>query len=182
MLHLCFCAGLRVTELVTSPLSAVIWQPTPSIHIEGKGRRHRVLPLWKQTAEDLQGWLAVRGPVSTPALFVSSQGRTMTRVGFAYVLSKHVQRAAQTCPSLVGKSVSPHVLRHTCAMILFQATGDLRKVSLWLGHANMQTTEVYLRADPSEKLEAIESVIPPSLRRGQFSVPDRLIEILRGQS
>ena len=182
MLHLCFCAGLRVTELVTSPLTAVTWQPTPSIHIEGKGRRHRVLPLWKQTAEDLQTWLAVRGEVSTPALFVNAQGRTMTRVGFTYVLTKHVQRATHNCPSLVGKTVSPHVLRHTCAMILFQATGDLRKVSLWLGHANMQTTEVYLRADPSEKLEAIESVVPPSLRRGQFSVPDRLIAILRGQS
>jgi integrase/recombinase XerD len=182
MLHLCFCAGLRVTELVTSPLTAVTWHPTPSIHIEGKGRRHRVLPLWKQTAEDLQAWLAVRGEVSTPALFVNAQGRTMTRVGFAYVLTKHVQRATHNCPSLVGKTVSPHVLRHTCAMILFQATGDLRKVSLWLGHANMQTTEVYLRADPSEKLEAIESVVPPSLRRGQFSVPDRLMEILRGQS
>ena len=182
MLHLCFCAGLRVTELVTSPLTAVTWHPTPSIHIAGKGRRHRVLPLWKQTAEDLQVWLAVRGEVSTPALFVNAQGRTMTRVGFTYVLTKHVQRATHYCPSLVGKTVSPHVLRHTCAMILFQATGDLRKVSLWLGHANMQTTEVYLRADPSEKLEAIESVVPPSLRRGQFSVPDRLIAILRGQS
>jgi len=182
MLHLCFCAGLRVTELVTSPLTAVTWHPTPSIHIAGKGRRHRVLPLWKQTAEDLQAWLAVRGEVSTPALFVNAQGRTMTRVGFAYLLTKHVQRATHNCPSLVGKTVSPHVLRHTCAMILFQATGDLRKVSLWLGHANMQTTEVYLRADPSEKLEAIESVVPPSLRRGQFSVPDRLIAILRGQS
>jgi len=182
MLHPCFCAGLRVTELVTSPLTAVTWQPTPSIHIEGRGRRHRVLPLWKQTAEDLQAWLAVRGEVSTPARFVNAQGRTMTRVGFAYVLTKHVQRAMHNCPSLVGKTVSPHVLRHTCAMILFQATGDLRKVSLWLGHANMQTTEVYLRADPSEKLEAIESVVPPSLRRGQFSVPDRLIAILRGQA
>jgi integrase/recombinase XerD len=182
MLHLCFCAGLRVSELVTSPLTALTWQPTPSIHIEGKGRRHRVLPLWKQTADDLQAWLAVRGQGSTPALFVSAQGRPMTRVGFAYVLTKHVQRAAQNCPSLVSKSVSPHVLRHTCALILFQATGDLRKVSLWLGHANMQTTEMSLRADPSEKLEAIESVIPPSLRRGQFTVPDRLIAILRGQT
>jgi integrase/recombinase XerD len=182
MLHLCFCAGLRVTELVTSPLTAVTWHPTPSIHIAGKGRRHRVLPLWKQTAEDLQAWLAVRGEVSTPALFVNAQGRTMTRVGFTYVLTKHVQRATHNCPSLVGKTVSPHVLRHTCAMILFQATGDLRKVSLWLGHAHMQTTEVYLRADPSEKLEAIESVVPPSLRRGQFSVPDRLIALLRGQA
>ena len=182
MIHLCFAAALRVSELITAPMTALSWQPTLSIHIEGKGRRHRVLPLWQQTGEDLQAWLAIRGQVSTPALFVSSQRRPMTRVGFTYVLTKHVQRAAQHCPSLVGKSVSPHVLRHTCAMILFQATGDLRKVSLWLGHANMQTTEVYLRADPSEKLEAIESVIPPSLRRGQFTVPDRLIAILRGQA
>jgi integrase/recombinase XerD len=53
-------------------------------------------------------------------------------------------------------------------MVILQATGDLRKVSLWLGHVNMQTTEVYLRADPTEKIEALESIMPPALRRGQF--------------
>jgi integrase/recombinase XerD len=62
-----------------------------------------------------------------------------------------------------------------------QATGDLRKVSLWLGHAEMQTTEVYLRADPTDTLEAIETVIPPPLRRGRFTVPDKLIASLRGE-
>lgn len=67
-------------------------------------------------------------------------------------------------------------------MMIYQATGDLRKVALWLGHAHMQTTEIYLRADPTEKLNAIEAVVPPSLRRGQFTVPDRLIAALRGQS
>jgi len=181
MLHLCFAAGLRVSELLALPLAAVTWQPPPSIHVQGKGRRHRVLPLWKQTAEDVRAWLAVRGNTPVPELFFSVQGGAMTRVGFTYVLRKYVQRAVQACPSLLGKQVSPHVLRHTCAMMLYQATGDLRKVSLWLGHADMQTTEVYLRADPCEKLEAIESVIPPSLRRGQFTVPDRLIAMLRGQ-
>jgi integrase/recombinase XerD len=65
-------------------------------------------------------------------------------------------------------------------MMILQATGDLRKVSLWLGHAAMQTTEVYLRADPTDKLEAIEAVIPPTLRRGRFTVPDKLIASLRG--
>jgi integrase/recombinase XerD len=63
---------------------------------------------------------------------------------------------------------------------IFQATGDLRKVSLWLGHAHMQTTEIYLRADPMEKIEAIEAVTPPALRRGRFTVPDKLIASLRG--
>ena len=75
--------------------------------------------------------------------------------------------------------MSPHVLRHTCAMVLFRATGDLRKVSLWLGHSQMQTTEVYLRADPMEKIEAIEGMTPLRLKRGRFSVPDQLIASLQ---
>jgi integrase/recombinase XerD len=104
----------------------------------------------------------------------------MTRVGFTYILRKHVSSAAKTCPSLREKRVSPHVLRHSCAMMIYQATGDLRKVSLWLGHAQMQTTEIYLRADPVEKIEIIEAVTPPSLRRGRFNVPDKLIASLRG--
>ena len=181
MLHVCFAAGLRVAELLTLPLTALTWQPTPTIHIQGKGRRHRALPLWQQTAKDVRAWLAVRGVVAVPELFVSAQGRAMTRMGFTYLLRKYVQRAAPACPSLHGKHVSPHVLRHTCAMMIYQATGDLRKVSLWLGHADMQATEVYVRADPTEKLDAIEAVIPPSLRRGQFTVPDRLIAMLHGQ-
>jgi integrase/recombinase XerD len=89
--------------------------------------------------------------------------------------------AAQGCPSLHEKHVAPHVLRHTCAMIILQATGDLRKVSLWLGHADMQTTEVYLRADPTEKIAALEAVMPPALRRGAFTVPDKLIALLQGK-
>ena len=181
MLHVCFAAGLRVAELLTLPLTALTWQPTPTLHIQGKGRRHRALPLWQHTAEDVRAWLAVRGHVAVPELFISHQGRAMTRVGFTYLLHKYVQQAAQVCPSLQGQHVSPHVLRHTCAMMIYQATGDLRKVSLWLGHADLQATEVYVRADPTEKLDAIEAVIPPELRRGQFTVPDRLIAMLRDQ-
>lgn len=64
-------------------------------------------------------------------------------------------------------------------MMIYQATGDLRKVALWLGHVSMQTAEIYLQADPMEKLEAIESVVPPSLKRGRFTAPDRLIAKLR---
>jgi site-specific recombinase XerD len=181
MLHVCFAAGLRVYELVTLPLTALIWQPTATISIQGKGRRHRSLPLWKQTADDVRAWLAVRGETTVPELFISTHGRALTRVGFTHLLRKYVQRAAQDCPSIRGKRVSPHVLRHTCAMMMYQATGDLRKVSLWLGHADMQATEVYVRADPTEKLDALDAVIPPSLRRGQFTVPDRLIAMLHGQ-
>jgi len=65
-------------------------------------------------------------------------------------------------------------------MMILQATGDLRKVSLWLGHADMQTTEMYLRADPTDKLDAIEWVVPPELKRGRFRAPDKLIASLHG--
>lgn len=95
------------------------------------------------------------------------------------LLHKHAQAAGAGCISLCGKPISPHSIRHGCAMVLFQATGDLRKVSLWLGHANMQTTEIYLRADPMEKIRAIEGVTPPRLKPGRFTVPDKLIASLQ---
>ena len=102
----------------------------------------------------------------------------MTRAGFEYVLEKHVRAPRQRCPSLEGRSVSPHQLRHSCAVLMLQATRDIRKVALWLGHADVRTTEVYLRMDPSEKLEAVEAVLPPGLRRGRFKAPDALIASL----
>lgn len=175
-----FAAGLRVSELLTLPLTAVTFHPAPAVQVHGKGRRERALPLWKQAADDLRAWVAVRGDVAIPELFPSAQGRAMTRVGFTHVLRKYVGIAAQTCPSLTEKQVTPHVLRHTCTMLILQATGDVRKVSLWLGHAQMQTTEAYLRADPTDKLAALEAVMPPALRRGHFTVPDKLIASLHG--
>ena len=149
MLHLCFAAGLRVSELVSLPLKALNFYPTPSVYIMGKGRKERTLPLWKETAVDLREWLAVRGETSACELFLNARGRPMTRSGFEYILQKHVKTAAQTCESLQKKGISPHVLRHTSAILVLQATGDIRKVALWLGHDDIQTTEVYLRADPT---------------------------------
>ncbi len=113
-----------------------------------------------------------------PELFVNAEGAPMTRAGFEYVLEKHARAAAETCPSLRDRSISPHQLRHSCAVIMLQATHDIRKVALWLGHADIRTTEVYLRMDPSEKLEAVEAVVPPELRRGRFRAPDALITSL----
>ncbi len=171
MMHLCFAAGLRVSELVGAMLANLSLQRV----VEGKGRKERCLPLWKETAADLRAWLVLRGPVRVPELFVNAEGAPMTRAGFEYVLDKHARTAAGTCPSLRGRSISPHQLRHSCAVIMLQATHDIRKVALWLGHADIRTTEIYLRMDPSEKLEA---VVPPELRRGRFKAPDALIASL----
>jgi integrase/recombinase XerD len=166
MLHLCFAAGLRVSELVAVPLENLSLRRPASILIRGKGRKERSLPLWKETTADLRAWLAVRGAVRASELFVNAEGAPMTRAGFEYVLDKHRRAAAKACPSLAGRSVSPHQLRHSCAVIMLQATRDIRKVALWLGHADIRTTEIYLRMDATEKLEAVEAVLPPELRRG----------------
>jgi site-specific recombinase XerD len=181
MIHLCFAAGLRVSELVTLPLASVTLHSDPSARVLGKGRKERCLPLWKQTAADLRAWVRVRGQGPPPELFVNARGAPLTRAGFAYVLRKHARAAAPACPSLQAKRVTPHTLRHSCAMTILQATGDLRKVSLWLGHADMQTTQVYLRADPTEKLTTVGALALPALRRGRFRAPDKLIATLMGR-
>jgi site-specific recombinase XerD len=177
MLHLAFAAGMRVSELVGLRLDQID-RSLSTVHIIGKGRRERVLPLWKETATAVKAWLKVRPASNVPELFLNARGQAMTRSGFEYVLAKHVATASRAAPSIAGKSVSPHVLRHTCAMHTLQATRDVRKVSLWLGHASLQSTEVYLRADPTEKLEALAAMAPPMLKPGRFRAPDKLMAML----
>ncbi len=179
MLHLAFAAGLRVSELVGLRLNELELQPQPTILVHGKGRRERVLPLWKETAIALRGWLAVRNEGQSAELFLNARGEAMTRSGFEYILAKHVKTATLKQPTLEKKRISPHVLRHSCALHTLQATRDVRKVALWLGHASLQSTEMYLRADPTEKLEALSAGVPPNLRRGRFRAPDKLLSLLQ---
>jgi site-specific recombinase XerD len=178
MLHLAFAAGMRVSELVGLRLDQIDRQGLATVHILGKGRRERVLPLWKETAVAVKAWLKVRPASTAPELFLNARGQAMTRSGFEYILTKHVATASRAVSSITGKHVSPHVLRHTCAMHTLQATRDVRKVSLWLGHAGLQSTEVYLRADPTEKLEALNAMTPPTLKPGRFRAPDKLLAML----
>jgi integrase/recombinase XerD len=178
MLHLAFAAGLRVSELVGLRVDQIDRQTMSSLHVIGKGRRERVLPLWKETAAVVKAWLKVRPASSAPELFLNARAQAMTRSGFEYILAKHVATATRAAPSIAAKGVSPHVLRHTCAMHTLQATRDVRKVSLWLGHASLQSTEVYLRADPTEKLEALAAMTPPMLKPGRFRAPDKLLAML----
>jgi integrase/recombinase XerD len=181
MLHVAYAAGLRVSELVGLRLDNLAFDPTLSIHVLGKGRRERALPLWRETATVLRAWLALRPAGQATEVFLNARGTAMTRSGFEYILEKHVRTAAQHCPSLSTKCISPHCLRHSCAMTILQSTGDIRKVALWLGHASTQTTEIYLRADTATLLEVLNTTPPPTLRKGQFRPPDQLIALLRAQ-
>jgi len=180
LLHLAVTSGARVSELVSLRLGDVTFRGNyVDLYVRGKGRKQRVLTLWKAVADSVRAWLAVRGNVAVPELFVNARHGAMTRGGAAHVLGKHLTVAREMCSSLTNKRVSPHVLRHTCAMTTLQATRDIRKVALWLGHASTQTSEIYLRDDPAEKLETLEAIVPPSLRKGSFTPPDKLMALLK---
>lgn len=181
MLHVSVTAGLRVSELVGLRLDDVVFSSRyVDLRVRGKGRKERVLTLWKVVADSVRAWLAVRGEAPVPELFLNARGCEMTRAGFAYLLHQHAVTARAKCPVLRAKRISPHVLRHTCALNVLQATGDIRQVALWLGHESTQTTEEYLRVDVTQRIGTLKAVTPPRLRPGTFRPTDALIASLRG--
>jgi integrase/recombinase XerD len=123
MLHLCFSAGLRVSELVNLPINAIEWQPSPNVRIMGKGRRERLLHSGSRLAWICaRGWrCAVRRRRRSCSLMRA--GQPLTRSGFEYILNKYVQTAAERYPVLKQRHISPHSLRHSAAMMVLQATG-----------------------------------------------------------
>ncbi len=180
MLHLTYAGGLRVSEAVQLEVRDINPPSIDEVRILGKGRKNRTLPLWKETRLVLREWLNARPTVDDPALFVNARGTRMTRFGFGQRLAVHAEVAAHRSPSLRSKSVTPHVLRHSCAMHTLEATGDIRRVSLWLGHSTIESTEMYLHVDPAEKMDILAATTPPKVKKGRFDgVSDRLLVVLQ---
>ncbi|MXY34449.1 MAG: tyrosine-type recombinase/integrase, partial [Boseongicola sp. SB0664_bin_43] len=180
MLHLAYAAGLRASELVGVVLEDLGQPGLDTVRIMGKGRKERVLPLWKETTQVIRDWLQVRPEVADRHLFLNARGKAISRHGFAHRLTLHAKTAATTAPSIADKRVFPHILRHSCAVNTLEATGDIRKVSLWLGHAGIQSTEIYLRTDPVGKLGILSGNTPPAIAKGAFKdAPDRLLAVLQ---
>jgi site-specific recombinase XerD len=178
--HLAVAGGLRVSELIGLRVDDVTFRGRyADVLVHGKGRKERALPLWKEVGDSLRAWLAVRGKPSAPEFFLNARDEPLSRSGVSCILRKHKVAAAASCPSLDGRRVSPHVLRHSCAINVLRSTRDIRKVALWLGHERIETSEIYVDGDPSEKLELLKVVVPPTLRPGKFRPPDALIASLR---
>jgi len=182
MLLVAVTGGLRVSELLNLRMNDLTFRDKRlDLLIRGKGSKERVLTLWKTVGDTVRAWLTVRPEAKTAEVFLNARGGPMSRDGFAYLVTKYAQEATRECPSLAKKTISPHTLRHTCAINTLRATQDIRKVALWLGHSSTQSTEIYLRADPTERLEVLDSLVPPDFKRGHFSPPDKLIELLKGE-
>lgn len=170
--------GLRVSELVGLTIADLRLGSPPHVRCHGKGRKDRVTPLTTQTVATMRPWLSERvGNVGDP-LFPTRQNGPLSTDAIQWLLAKHVRTAAEHCPSLRVKRVTPHVLRHTCAMNLLQNGVDTSIIALWLGHESVQTTQTYLHADLTLKEQALTRTTPPNTAPGRYHPPDRLLAFL----
>ena len=115
-------------------------------------------------------------PVSP--LFPSRRGTRLSRDAVEKLIDKHATAAQQRCPSLVTKTVTPHTLRHSCAMELLRAGVDSSVIALWLGHESIQSTQMYLHADMTIKQRALDRTTPPGVQPGRYHAPDVLLAFL----
>jgi integrase/recombinase XerD len=180
MLMLAAQTGLRASELVGLKVADVHLGTGAHVNCIGKGRKQRITPLTKTTTRMLRAWLAERGGNPDDPLFPTTQGRTLSRDALEQRLAKHVAAAARGCPSIAGKNVTPHVLRHTAAMRLLRAGIDTTVIALWLGHEQIETTQIYLHADLEIKERALARTAPPNGKPGRYKPPDELLAFLEG--
>jgi site-specific recombinase XerD len=173
--------GLRVSELTGLTCADAVCGTGAHVRCTGKGRRERITPLTKPLARELARWLTERHATFEESLFPTARGDRLSNDAVQRLLAKHLAVAAKTCPSLATKHVTPHTLRHSCAMNLLQAGIDTSSISLWLGHANTRSTQAYLHADLTMKERALALTAPPqgSTRPAKrYRPPDRLLAFL----
>jgi integrase/recombinase XerD len=170
--------GLRASELVGLRCGDVVLGTGAHIRCLGKGRKERCTPLRRDTAKALQTWLKERRGDADQPLFPSIRGDRLSRDALEHLVRKHCLVAARSCPSLAGKRVSPHTLRHSTAMELLQHGVDQSVIALWLGHESVETTQMYLHADMRLKEKALSRVAAPTASPGRFRPDDQLLAFL----
>jgi integrase/recombinase XerD len=178
LLALAIQTGLRVSELTHVTIADIELGPGAHVRCHGKGRKDRATPLTRQTIALLRQWMKERSGAPTDPVFPTSQGRRLSVDAVQWLVAKHTEIAAQTQPSLTTKIVSPHVLRHTCAMNLLEAGVDSAVIALWLGHESSQTTQIYVHASMALKENALARTAPLNTKRGRYRAPDKLLGFL----
>lgn len=170
--------GARVSEVISLCIGDLDLVHGASIRIRGKGRKERATPLWRSTVRLLREWLKRINRAPEAPLFPNRNGRAMSRSGVEQRLRVAVTTAQEGCPSLRGRRISPHTIRHTTAMHLLQSGVDLSVIALWLGHESPATTHRYLEADLEMKERALQSLQEPSTGRQRFRATDQLLTFL----
>ena len=170
--------GLRASELIGLRVSDVHVSTGAHVSCMGKGRKLRITPITSGMVALLRVWLTERAGHPAEPLFVTRLGTSLSRDAVEHRLAKYVQIAIGTCPSLGRKAVSMHVLRHTAAMRLLRAGIETSVIALWLGHEQVETTQIYLHADMGIKERALATTAPPVATPGRFRPTDKLLAFL----
>ncbi len=167
--------GLRVSELVNLAPTDLTFGTGAHLRCVGKGRKQRAVPLTAHTQQTLTSWLDEHpnGPV-----FSRRDNQPLSRDAIRRIVTRHAGTATLTCHGLATKNITPHVMRHTCAMQLLRAGVDIAVIALILGHANVSTTQTYLQADHQIKQRAIARIKPPNTKPGNYKPPDALLAFL----
>jgi len=172
--------GLRLSEMTGLQRQDVVLTGTGAhVRVLGKGRKERCTPLTKQTAAVLKAWMREPSKADTATLFPNARGGRLSRDGVQYILSTHIARACETCPSLKEKRVTPHSLRHSAAMALLHAGVDRAMIALWLGHESVETTQMYLHANLALKEKILSNAVMPEGTPGCYRPDDELLSFLR---
>lgn len=178
LLCLAIQTGLRISELTGLTCSDVHLGVGAHVACHGKGRKDRITPLTSHTIATLRVWLAERAGRPGEPLFPTRTGGRLSRDAVEHRLAKHATTAAHGLPSLRGRKITAHTLRHTTAMQLLHAGVDTSVIALWLGHEQVATTQIYLSADLALKEKALDRTTPPNTAPGRYHAQDTLLTFL----
>lgn len=170
--------GLRVSEIINLRRRDIVTGTGAHIRCEGKGRKQRCTPLRQDIIKVLDVWLKERAGVDDDPLFPTIRGTTLSRDALELLVQRHTLAASKSCASLVGKRVSPHILRHSTAMELLHHGVDQSVIALWLGHESVETTQIYMHADLRLKEKALARITAPESNPGRFRPDDALLAFL----
>ncbi len=170
--------GLRVSELISLRCGHVVLGTGAHVRCEGKGRKQRCTPLRQEAVKVMKSWFCELNGLPEDPVFPSMRSGTLSRDGIERLVARHCKTARMNCPSLNRKKVTPHVLRHTAAMELFQHGVDRTVIALWLGHESVETTHIYLHADMRLKQQALSRVTPLGAKPFLYKPDDELLAFL----
>jgi integrase/recombinase XerD len=171
--------GARVSEMTVMECRQIEFGNRSSfVHLHGKGRKERSVPLWTRTADALRRWTREQRTEPSALLFTNYCGERLTRNGVDAILQKAVSCATGACSTLSMKHVSPHVIRHTTAMHLLQSGVDLSVIALWLGHEHLDTTHIYMEADLALKEKALSQLQPAGQTVPRFRATDKVMAFM----
>jgi site-specific recombinase XerD len=170
--------GLRVAETTGLSGADLVLDRGAHVRCRGKGRKERCTPLTPDAVPILAAWVAERRGEPVEPIFPSRRGHRLSTDAVEYLVSKYAMQAAEQCPSISAKNVTPHVLRHSCAMFMRENGVDISTIALWLGHESLATVQIYLHADLAIKEKALAAAAPPGSTPGRYKPPDQLLAFL----